>query len=102
MVWLLAVAGVIYLLLGDTLDAIVVLVAILPIGLIDVVIDVRKERALEQLEKMGEPRAFVVRNEVRVTVNPERLVPGDRLLVEEGQIVMADSAIVESSDLHVD
>ncbi|MDG6907758.1 MAG: cation-transporting P-type ATPase [Nitrososphaerota archaeon] len=102
MVWLLIVAGVVYLLLGETLDATVVLVAIIPIGLIDVVIEVKKERALEQLEKLGEPAVVVVRNGRRTTIPSEDLVPGDRLIVDEGKFVMADCAIVESSDLSVD
>ncbi|MCL4517705.1 MAG: cation-transporting P-type ATPase [Thaumarchaeota archaeon] len=102
MVWLLMIAGAVYVLLGELLDATVVLVAIIPIGLIDVVIEVRKERALEQLEKLGEPAVVVVRNGIKITIAPENLVPGDRLLVDEGKFVMADCAIIDSSDLSVD
>lgn len=102
MVWLLIIAGVVYVLLGEMLDATVVLVAIIPIGLIDVVIEVRKERALEQLEKLGEPTVVVIRDGKKVTIAPENLVPGDRLIVDEGKFVMADSVIIDSSDLSVD
>ncbi len=102
MLWLLIIAALVYWLLGETLDAIITGVAVIPVGLIDVVVDVRTQKALEQLHLLREPRVTVVREGHRVRLLAEDLVPGDHIIVKEGDIVMADAAIVESSDVKVD
>ena len=102
MIWLLGMATLVYYLLGDSFDATITAVAIVPIGIIDVVIEVRTDEALKKLEELSEVRVSVVRGGAVVTVPPEALVPGDRLLLKEGELVMADAAVVESSNLQVD
>ncbi len=102
MIWLLGAATVVYFFLGDTFDATVCAVAILPIGIVDIVIEVRTDETLRRLEEMGEPRVTVVREGSTARILPEELVPGDRLVLREGELVMADSAVVDSSNLQVD
>lgn len=102
MVWLLALASVVYWFLGDRVDSIITGVAVIPIGVIDVIIDVRTNNALEHLRDLREPRVTVIRNGSRARVPSEELVPGDHVIIEEGELVMADAAITESSDLKVD
>ncbi len=102
MIWLLGAATVVYLFLGDTFDAVVCAVAIIPIGATDVVIEYRTDQTLRRLEEMGEPRVTVVRGGTATRILPEGLVPGDRLVLREGELVMADSAVVDSSNVQVD
>ncbi len=102
MVWLLVIATLIYNFLGDKLDAAITGVAIVPIALIDLLIEVRTDSALRKLEALGAPQSTVVRSGRVERINPEFLVVGDRMVVNEGEIVMADAAIVESSGLQVD
>lgn len=102
MVWLLGIAAIVYYLLGETLDAAIMALAIIPIGLIDAFVEMQTDRALERLEKMSEPKITVMRNGRKAIIGPEELVPGDRMHIEEGELVMADAAIVEASDLKVD
>ena len=102
MVWLLGVAAAVYWALGEQLDAVIMAIAIIPIGFIDMFIEYQTDKALERLEKMGEPKVTVLRNGRKTQLNPDDLVPGDILFVEEGQLVMADCAVLESSDVKVD
>lgn len=102
MVLLLAAAAGVYFWLGETLDAAIMLVAIVPIALIDVVIGLQTEKVLEKLEKLGEPFVTVLRNGERKKINAEELVPGDVFFLEEGNVAMADAAIISSSDLSAD
>ncbi len=102
MVWLLVVATLIYNFLGDKLDAAITGVAIIPIGLIDLLIEVRTDSALRKLEELGAPQSTVVRSGEVERINPEHLVVGDRMVISEGEVVMADAAIAESSGLQVD
>jgi Ca2+-transporting ATPase len=102
MVWLLLIASLVYYFLGDLLDATITAIAIVPIALIDLVIETRTDNALRRLKELGEPQVTVVRDGRAMTVDPESLVQGDRLSVAEGDVVMADAALIESSVLQVD
>ncbi len=102
MIWLLAGAAGIYFFLGETLDAGIMALSIVPIALIDIIIDVRTERALEKLKKISEPRVTVLRNGLKMQVSSEELVPGDIMLIGEGDVLMADCAVLSSSDLKLD
>ncbi len=61
----------------------------------------RAEEALRALRKMAAPRATVLRDGARLTVASELLVPGDIVLVEEGDTVPADARLVEAPALQV-
>ena len=102
MVLLLVIATVVYYFLGNLLDAAITGIAIVPIALIDLVIETRTDNALRRLKELGEPQVTVVRDGTTVKISPEILVPGDRLSLHEGDVVMADAAVIESSVLQVD
>ncbi len=102
MLWLLVVAGVVYYLLGDVAESIITIIAVVPIAIVDVVIELQTDEALEKLKVLGEPEVTVVRGGVEKKVRSEDLVPGDILLVQEGDVVMADSALLSGSALQTD
>lgn len=102
MIWLLGAATIVYLFLGDIFDAVISAVAIVPIGVMDIVIEVRTDQTLRRLEEMGEPRVTVVRGGTARRILPDELVPGDRVILKEGEVIMADSAVVDASNLQVD
>ena len=94
MALLLAVAAVTYAALGDRADAIVSAVALLPIALVGVVLEGRADQALARLRALSAPRARVVRDGVEVDLLAEQVVPGDLLVVAEGDVVAADGIVV--------
>jgi len=102
MVLLLAAAGLTYVLLRDTVDAVVTLVAVAPIVSIDLLLEARAERALEGLKRMTAPTATVLRDGVRKVVSAEEVVPTDVVFLREGDIVPADGTFVEGSNVMVD
>lgn len=60
----------------------------------------RAEAAAEALRGMTAPQATVTRGGERRKIPADRLVPGDIILVEEGDMIPADARVVESSALH--
>lgn len=102
MVLLLAAAGLTYVLLRDTVDAVVTLVAVVPIVSIDLLLETRAERALEGLKRMTAPTATVLRDGERRVVPAEEVVPTDVVSLREGDIVPADGTFVEGSNVMVD
>ncbi len=102
MVVLLLVAGGTYLFLGDRFDAAVALCALVPIFLVTAVLEQRSERALAELKRLASPKARVVRGGREQIVDARGIVPGDVMLVREGDVFVADGTLVDGSVLVVD
>jgi Ca2+-transporting ATPase len=94
-------AAVISLVLGDWIEAIAILAIVILNAVMGYVQESKAEEAMAALQKMAVPEVTVRRGgEVR-EVSSEVLVPGDRVLLETGNIVPADGRLVESSNLRV-
>jgi Ca2+-transporting ATPase len=99
---LLMGVGVLSWILGERRDAIVMFVAVVPVVLMDHILELRMERTLEALRRLVQPNARVLRDGDATTVPARELVPGDVLLVEEGCVVAADARVLEGADLLAD
>jgi potassium/sodium efflux P-type ATPase len=62
----------------------------------------RAEKAIEALRNMLPPKAKVIRDGQRVEIEARFLVPGDVMVVEEGDLISADARLVYSAELRVD
>jgi Ca2+-transporting ATPase len=60
----------------------------------------RAEQAVAALRKRSAARATVIRDGARQSVPAAELVPGDIILVEEGDTVPADARLIQSTALH--
>jgi len=95
MAMLLVVAAVTYVMLGDRTDAVVSAVALLPIVLVGIVLEGRADAALARLRDLTAPRARVIRDGVEREIRAGDVVPGDVLVLMEGDIVAADGELLE-------
>src|SRR3546814_4386917 len=59
----------------------------------------RAEQALAVLRDMSAAHAAVIRDGVRQSIPAAELVPGDIILVEEGDNVTADARLIQSTAL---
>ncbi len=99
---LLVGGGLVYLLLGDRVEALMLIAfAALSVG-ITIAQEMRSERVLEALRKLASPRALVVRNGIACLIPGREVVRGDLIMLAEGDRIAADAAIVWSDDLLVD
>lgn len=99
---LLLCGGIIYLFLGDALDATVLLVfATLSVS-ISVVQETRSERVLDALRNLASPRALVLRDGERRRIPGRDVVPGDIVILSEGDRVAADGILIDGLDLLAD
>ena len=99
---LLIGAGVIYLLLGDRIEAILLLVFASLSVAITIIQESRSEHVLETLRSLSSPRALVIRDGQRVHVAGKELVREDVIIVSEGDRVSADATLISSLDLLLD
>lgn len=101
MLILLIVAAIISFLIGERLDGFVITGFVVFNAVLGFIQEYRAERALEALQSMITPRARVVRDGNEQMVDAAELVPGDLLLLAAGDMVQADSIIIEG-DLRMD
>ena len=102
MVVVLIIAAVISMLLGDYLDAIVILAIVVLNALLGFVQEYRAERAMAALKRMAAP-VVKVRREGQVQQVPGReIVPGDILLLQAGDAVSGDARMLESINLQIE
>ncbi len=101
MVLLLLVASAIYFISGDIGDGIFLAVAIVLVASISLYQDSRSRNALEKLKTYTQANVKVIRGPQVVEIKSEELVIGDRLIVEEGNIIPADGNIIHSNDFSV-
>lgn len=99
---LLLIAVVISALLGDWVEAIVILAIVVLNTILGVVQESRAEQALAALKKMSAPEAQVLRDGMRRSVPAAELVPGDIVLLESGNFVPADMRLLEAINLKVE
>lgn len=102
MFMLLIAAGCIYLLLGDVTDALMLLGFVLIVIAMTVVQAQKSERVLEALRDLSSPRARVMRDGKALRIAGREIVPGDLLLLAEGDRVAADALLLECNDLFAD
>jgi Ca2+-transporting ATPase len=101
--FLLLVAGaLIYLVLGDVREALILAASIVVVMAITVVQERRSERALEALREMSSPRALVIRGGAPLRIPGADVVRGDLIVLAEGDRVPADACLVAAKELLLD
>ena len=98
---LLIASSVLYFVLGERSEGIMMLVAVGLVGAISVYQDARSTKALNALKQYTEPKVSVIRDGRQVSIATEDLVPGDIMVLEEGEKIPADAELVRENDLTV-
>ncbi|MGQ9583389.1 MAG: cation-translocating P-type ATPase [Thermoplasmatota archaeon] len=83
-------------------DAIVIFIVIFVNALMGFIQESKAERAMDALRRLTSPRATVRRDGRAVELDVGAVVPGDILVLEEGDKVPADARLISSSQLEVD
>jgi Ca2+-transporting ATPase len=89
-VWILIFASVLSAILGEWPDALAILSIVLLNALLGFFQEERAEKALSSLRRLSSPNARVLRDGVWRSIPARRLVPGDCLELEAGDLVPAD------------
>jgi Ca2+-transporting ATPase len=99
---MLAIAAAIYFALGETRDAVVLVIALVPVLGVDVLLEARSRAALAKLARAAAPVAEVVRDAHVHAIALEDVVPGDLLVLREGHTIAADGVTLSAANLAVD
>lgn len=101
MLILLLAAATLYLISGQTGDAIFMAAAIFFVSGISLYQESRSRKALSALKNIAHPFSKVIRNGDLVEIPREDIVVGDYVLIEEGNLVPADGTIIHSNDFSI-
>lgn len=102
LVLILIGAAIVSMAMGESRDAIVILVVVVINALLGIYQEGKAEKALDALKKMASPDAKVVRAGKTVIIPAHTLTPGDIVLLDAGDIVPADLRLIESSNLKIE
>ena len=86
---------------GDWPDVIIILAVIVMNSIIGTVQEVKAEISLEALKNLSSPESTVLRDGKRFKVKSSELVPGDIVILEEGDTIGADLRLIEAVNLKV-
>jgi len=86
---------------GDVESTLVIFAVIIMNAILGTVQNVKAEQSLNSLKALSSPNAKVIRNGVKVEIPSREVVPGDIVVLEAGDLVVADGRIIESFSLQV-
>ena len=102
LIWVLLASAALAFVLGETVDALVVLAVVVLNTVIGFVQEYRAGKEIEALTGLVPRQATALRDGRRVQVSADDLVPGDVVLLAAGDQVPADARVLTSKGLQVD
>ncbi|MFN8297959.1 MAG: cation-translocating P-type ATPase [Chitinophagales bacterium] len=98
---ILVCAAIIYFVLGQYNEGIIMLVALGFVSGISVYQENKSRNAVAALKKLAAPKAKVIRNGTTRQIDAEEVVMNDLLVLEDGGIIPADARVLEAHDFSV-
>jgi P-type Mg2+ transporter len=102
LVYFLIVAAILAFAVGDISDGVIITAILLINATLGFTQEYRSERTVEQLSKLITRRAAVTREGVCAPVDVAELVPGDIVVLKEGDVVPADAKLLSADGVEVD
>lgn len=99
---LLLAAALIYFLLGELKDAVLMSVFVVVMIALEFFQELKTDRTLDALKTLTAPQITVIREGMETTIPSTELVPKDIMIVQEGVKIPADGKIVFCHDFCVD
>ncbi len=100
-VLLLLAAAIISFLFGDHIETIAIVLVILINAIIGFILELQARRSMESLRKLDRQVTRVLRNGQLAELDIRKIVPGDILFVEAGDMVAADARLGMAVNLEV-
>jgi len=101
LIYILLVAAVLAVALGERGDAMVILAVVVANALIGAAQEGRAERSMATLRRLAALRVRVLRDGAECEIEARELVPGDLLVIAAGDAIGADARLLDAQQLHV-
>ena len=101
LVIILIAAAIISMISGNVESTIVIFAVIILNAVLGTVQYIKAEKSLDSLKALSSPCAKVLRDGIKKEIPSKEIVPGDILMLEAGDMVVADGRILENFSLQV-
>jgi len=102
MLWFLLGTAVLFIFLGDKIEALVMLAAIVPFIGMDMYLHRRTQASTEGLKSRLATQAEVLRDNEVTEISATDIVPGDLVILSAGQHIPADGVLIKSDSTQLD
>ena len=101
LVLILIAAAIISMFSGNIESTIVIFAVIIMNAVLGTVQHVKAEKSLESLKSLSSPSAKVIRDGQKIEIDSRKVVPSDIVVLEAGDMVVADGRIIHNYSLQV-
>jgi len=101
LVIILIIAAIISLISGNVESTIVIFAVIVMNAILGTAQHIKAEKSLESLKSLSSPNAKVIRNGVKIEIPSKYVVEGDIVVLEAGDLIVADGRIINNYSLQV-
>ncbi|WP_277556125.1 cation-translocating P-type ATPase [Halobaculum limi] len=102
LIWVLVAAATVSALVGNVVDAGLITVIVVANGVFGFVQEFRAERSIEELRDLSSPTVRVRRDGTDQRLPMAELVPGDVVVLGQGDVVPADARVVDAANVEID
>ncbi len=102
LIYILLIASIVVFFLGEITDAIVIVSVLIINAVIGVIQEGKAQNTLLALENFTKTEAVALRNGVEEVIGDQEIVPGDVIVLREGDKVPADARLFELKNLQID
>ncbi len=101
LVVILLIAAGISMVSGNLESTIVIIVVLIMNAILGTVQHQKAQRSLESLQQLSSPTAKVIRDRKLQEIPSSEVVPGDKMMLEAGDMIVADGRIIQNYSLQV-
>lgn len=102
LIYLLLAAAAVVLFMGETVDGLIILAVLVFNAIVGTIQEGRAQKTLRALKRFVETKTTVLRDGKEFIVADSETVPGDILLLHEGEKVPADARLIAAVNLEID
>jgi Ca2+-transporting ATPase len=99
LILILVAATAVSMLIGDVADGIVIIIIVILNALFGFFQEYKAEKSMESLKKMMSLRSKILRDGSQILIDSSEVVPGDIVMLEEGDKIPADGYLLRVSNL---
>ncbi len=102
LIYILFIAGAVVFLIGELVDASIILGVLIFNSIVGTIQEGKAQNTLLALKNFVETKATVIRDEIEIIIPDTEIVPGDVILLQEGERIPADARLLVANNLKLD
>jgi len=102
LIYILFASSIIVFIMGEVADGSIILAVLLFNAIVGTIQEGKAQNTLQALKKFVETKATVLREGKELIIPDNELVPGDIIILQEGEKIPADARVIVATNLKID